>query len=111
MILTFISPTISTPSSFSTLSFKVFPSTSTVLALGAVKLLTIISFVSVILSCLPLISWWDVRNVAPFVRASYERYFEKYKDWGFDFETAQQYAMIDLKKETIVYIDHDSLND
>lgn len=37
--------------------------------------------------------------LAPFVRASYERYFEKYKDWGFGFETAQQYAMIDLKKE------------
>ena len=38
-------------------------------------------------------------HLAPFVRMSYERYFEKYKSWGFHDGTAMEFASIDLKKE------------
>lgn len=37
--------------------------------------------------------------LAPFVRDSYNRYFNKYSTWGFDEKTAHKYADIDLKKE------------
>lgn len=38
-------------------------------------------------------------HLAPFVRESYNRYFEKYKSWGFDDNKAEEYAKIDLNKE------------
>ena len=38
-------------------------------------------------------------HLAPFVRASHDRYLEKYLDWGFSKENAQKYASIDTKKE------------
>lgn len=38
-------------------------------------------------------------HLAPFVRESYNRYFEKYKSWEFDDNKAEEYAKIDLKKE------------
>lgn len=38
-------------------------------------------------------------HLAPFVRESYERYMQKYTDWGFDREKAEEYSMKDLKKE------------
>jgi len=38
-------------------------------------------------------------HLAPFVRMSEKRYFDKYKEWGFDDEDAKKYAEIDLKKE------------
>lgn len=37
--------------------------------------------------------------LAPFVRDSYNRFFNKYVAWGFDEKTAHKYADIDLKKE------------
>lgn len=41
----------------------------------------------------------SLTHLAPFVRSSYENLLAKYKKWGFDFNTADKYAMIDLKKE------------
>ena len=41
----------------------------------------------------------SLTHLAPFVRSSYEAYFEKYKSWGMSDEDAERYAMIDTKKE------------
>lgn len=38
-------------------------------------------------------------HLAPFVRDSYNRYFDKYKNWGFDDDTSRKFAMVDTKKE------------
>lgn len=38
-------------------------------------------------------------HLAPFVRLSYERYLNKYRDWGFNEETCETFAKKDLKKE------------
>lgn len=38
-------------------------------------------------------------HLAPFVRDSYNRYFEKYQSWGFEEEQCAEYAMKDTKKE------------
>ena len=38
-------------------------------------------------------------HLAPFVRDSYNRYYEKYKSWGFSDEYCKKYAEIDTKKE------------
>lgn len=38
-------------------------------------------------------------HLAPFVRYSYDRYVEKYKEWGFDDVSVAKFAMLDLKKE------------
>lgn len=40
-------------------------------------------------------------HLAPFVRSSYEAYLKKYKDWGFDDESARKYAQLDTRKEVI----------
>lgn len=40
-------------------------------------------------------------HLAPFVRSSYEAYLKKYKDWGFDDESACKYAQLDTKKEVV----------
>ena len=38
-------------------------------------------------------------HLAPFVRDSYNKYLEKYREWDIDEETAKEYAMKDTKKE------------
>ena len=38
-------------------------------------------------------------HLAPFVRDSYNRYYNKYKSWGFNDSDCKKYATIDLKKE------------
>lgn len=38
-------------------------------------------------------------HLAPFVRDSYNRYFEKYQEWGMDKEKSIEYAEKDVKKE------------
>lgn len=38
-------------------------------------------------------------HLAPFVRMSWQRYFDKYIEWGFSDEDAKKYADVDLKKE------------
>lgn len=38
-------------------------------------------------------------HLAPFVRDSYDRYYEKYKSWGFSDKDCERYAEIDTKKE------------
>ena len=38
-------------------------------------------------------------HLAPFVRDSYNRYYDKYISWGIDPDKAKQYADIDIKKE------------
>ena len=38
-------------------------------------------------------------HLAPFVRASYKRYYNKYLSWGFTSNDAEKYAKIDTKKE------------
>lgn len=38
-------------------------------------------------------------HLAPFVRDSYNRYFEKYQNWGFKENKCTEYAMKDTKKE------------
>ena len=38
-------------------------------------------------------------HLAPFVRDSYNKYLEKYKEWDIDDKTAKEYAMRDTKKE------------
>ena len=38
-------------------------------------------------------------HLAPFVRDSYNRYFNKYVSWGFNNSDAEKYAKIDTKKE------------
>lgn len=41
----------------------------------------------------------SLTHLAPFVRDSYNKYLEKYTEWGLDEETAKEYAMRDTKKE------------
>ena len=41
----------------------------------------------------------SLTHLAPFVRDSYNKYLEKYKEWNIDEETAKEYAMRDTKKE------------
>ena len=38
-------------------------------------------------------------HLAPFVRDSYNKYYEKYKSWGFSNEDCKKYAEADTKKE------------
>lgn len=38
-------------------------------------------------------------HLAPFVRDSYEKYYQKYKTWGFVDEKAKEFAKLDTKKE------------
>ena len=38
-------------------------------------------------------------HLAPFVRDSYNKYYEKYKSWGFSAEDCKKYAEADTKKE------------
>lgn len=38
-------------------------------------------------------------HLAPFVRDSYNKYYEKYKSWGFYDEDCKKYAEVDTKKE------------
>lgn len=38
-------------------------------------------------------------HLAPFVRDSYDKYYEKYKSWGFSDKDCERYAEIDTKKE------------
>lgn len=38
-------------------------------------------------------------HLAPFVRDSYNKYYEKYKSWGFSDEDCEKYAEADTKKE------------
>lgn len=41
----------------------------------------------------------NLAHLAPFVRDSYNRYFEKYQEWGFENESCKKFAMEDTKKE------------
>ncbi len=41
----------------------------------------------------------SLTHLAPFVRDSYERYYEKYIKWGFNSDESNRYAKEDLKKE------------
>lgn len=41
----------------------------------------------------------SLTHLAPFVRDSYNKYLEKYKEWNIDDKTAKEYAMKDTKKE------------
>lgn len=40
-----------------------------------------------------------ITHLAPFVRDSYNKYYEKYKSWGFSDENCKRYAESDTKKE------------
>ena len=41
----------------------------------------------------------SLTHLAPFVRDSYNKYLQKYKEWNIDDKTAKEYAMKDTKKE------------
>ena len=41
----------------------------------------------------------SLTHLAPFVRDSYNKYLEKYKEWNIDDKIAKEYAMRDIKKE------------
>lgn len=41
----------------------------------------------------------SLTHLAPFVRLSHDRYFEKYKGWGFNDVDSETYAQADTKKE------------
>lgn len=41
----------------------------------------------------------SMTHLAPYVKKSYDRYYKKYKDWGFDKDKAKEYAEIDTKRE------------
>ena len=41
----------------------------------------------------------SLTHLAPFVRDSYNKYLEKYKEWNIDDKMAKEYAMRDTKKE------------
>lgn len=41
----------------------------------------------------------SLTHLAPFVRDSYNKYFAKYKSWGFDDEKAKEFAKLDTRKE------------
>lgn len=41
----------------------------------------------------------NLTHLSPFVRDSYDWYFDKYKSWGFDEEKCKEFADKDLKKE------------
>lgn len=41
----------------------------------------------------------SLAHLAPFVRLSHDRYFEKYKNWGFDDVQSEEFAQADTKKE------------
>ena len=41
----------------------------------------------------------SLTHLAPFVRYSYNKYLQKYKEWNIDDKTAKEYAMKDTKKE------------
>ena len=43
----------------------------------------------------------SLTHLAPFVRASYNSYYNKYIKWGFTIEEANKYACIDTKKEIV----------
>ena len=43
----------------------------------------------------------SLTHLAPFVRASYNFYYNKYINWGFTIEDANKYACIDTKKEIV----------
>lgn len=41
----------------------------------------------------------SLTHLAPFVRDSYNKYYAKYKSWGFDDDKAREYAKLDTRKE------------
>lgn len=41
----------------------------------------------------------SLTHLAPFVRDSYNKYYVKYKSWGFDDEKAKEFAQLDTRKE------------
>ena len=41
----------------------------------------------------------SLTHLAPFVRDSYNKYYNKYVDWGFDKEKCEAFALLDTKKE------------
>lgn len=41
----------------------------------------------------------SLTHLAPFVRLSHDRYFQKYQNWGFDVQKSEKFAQIDTKKE------------
>ena len=41
----------------------------------------------------------SLTHLAPFVRDSYNKYYKKYKSWGFDDKNAKEFATLDTKKE------------
>lgn len=41
----------------------------------------------------------SLTHLAPFVRMSYDRYFKKYKSWGFDDKKSKEFAQRDTEKE------------
>ena len=41
----------------------------------------------------------SLTHLAPFVRDSFNRYYDKYKDWGIDEELCSEFALRDTKKE------------
>lgn len=41
----------------------------------------------------------SLTHLAPFVKLSHDRYFDKYKDWGFNDADSEVYAQADTKKE------------
>lgn len=41
----------------------------------------------------------SLSHLAPFVRDSYNKYYAKYKSWGFDDNKAKEFAKLDTKKE------------
>ena len=43
----------------------------------------------------------SLTHLAPFVRASYNSYYNKYIKWGFTIEEANKYACIDTRKEIV----------
>jgi len=43
----------------------------------------------------------SLTHLAPFVRASYNSYYNKYINWGFTIEDANKYACIDTRKEIV----------
>jgi ribonucleoside-triphosphate reductase len=67
------------------------------------RLITAATLASQIIAAVSSSQWGGttitLTHLAPFVRDSYNFYYQKYKDWGFPNKKSQQYANEDLKKE------------
>jgi ribonucleoside-triphosphate reductase len=67
------------------------------------RLITAATLASQIIAAVSSSQWGGttitLTHLAPFVRDSYEQYFQKYKEWGFSDKKAKKYADEDLKKE------------